>query len=135
MQQGQGQSPRMNKTGLFVLHEGIGSTIFRSQVLEHVVDMERVGIQMSILTFETFQKARKMSEMNRQRIVDKYKSTKVDLKFGMNIYLPFSTLVNAFLLARHLVLNRKEFSFIHARADYTAFLCLLTKPIHRLPVL
>lgn len=125
----------MSKAGLFILHEGVGSTIFTSQVLEHVICVEQAGISLTILTFETFQKARQISEKNLQLIADKYKSVKVDLKFGMNIYLPFSTFINAYLLALYLVRHRKEYSFIHARADYTAFLSLLTKPIHGLPVL
>lgn len=125
----------MSKAGLFVLHEGVGSTIFTSQVLEHVLNMNRRGIRLEILTFETFRKARKISEKNLQFIAEKYKSVKVDLKTGMNIYFPFSTVINAITLARYLVRHRTEYSFIHARADYTAFLCLLTKPLHGLPVL
>ena len=125
----------MNRLGLFVLHEGVGSTIFKSQVLEHVVAMERVGIQMSILTFETFQKVRKASKRNLRKIGVSHQSTKIDLKFGMNIYWPLSTLVNAFLLSWHILRSRDKYSFIHARADYSAFLCLLTKPIHGLPVI
>ena len=81
----------MNRFVLFVLHEGVGSTIFKSHFLEHVVAMERVGIQMSILTFETFQKVRKASKRNFRKIGVSHQSTKIDLKFGMNIYWPVST--------------------------------------------
>lgn len=124
----------MSKKGLFVLHEGVGSTIFASQVMEHVLSMERIGIRLDILTFETFREVRNASKKNLQFLAEKYKSVKVGLKFGMNIYLPFSTFINAYLLALYLVRHRNEYSFIHARADYTTFLSLLTKPIHGLPV-
>ena len=100
--------PHMSKTGLFVLHEGVGSTIFTSQVLEHALSMDRVGVRFTILTFETFQKARKISEKNLQLIPDKYKSVKVILKLGMNIYLPFSTFSAE--VALHLVEGRLAWS-------------------------
>lgn len=125
----------MNKSGLFVLHEGVGSTIFASQVMEHALCMEKNGIDISILTFETFQNSKIESEENLKKIQDKYPSFKVNLKVGANIYLPFSSLINAYLLLRYLFEHKNKFSFIHARADYTAFLSLITKPIHGLPVI
>lgn len=125
----------MKKKGLFVLHEGIGSTIFQSQVLEHVLCMERTQIEFDVLTFETFPKASNTSIKNMNILKEKYPSVAVTLKFGMYIYLPFSTLVNSLLLLGSIMRQRNNYSFIHARADYSAFLCLLTKPIHRLPVI
>jgi hypothetical protein len=124
----------MTKKGLFVLHEGVGSTIFTSQVMEHSLSMRRNGISFAVLTFETFKKERVRSERNLNNIRSKYADVAIELKSAVNIYLPLSTLVNAFLLVKYLLSNRGKFSFIHARADYTAFLCLLTKPLHRLPV-
>lgn len=124
----------MTKKGLFILHEGVGSTIFTSQVMEHSLSMRRNGICFGILTFETFKKERAASERNLDNNRKKYPNVGIELQSGANIYLPFSTLLNAFLLVKYLLANRGEFSFIHARADYTAFLCLLTKPLHGLPV-
>lgn len=120
---------------LFVLHEGVGSTIFRSQVLEHVMSMEQNGITMSILTFETFRNAMAISRINLQRFSRAYCSIKIYLKSAVNIYLPISTFINGLLLGLYLFLFRNEYNLIHARSDYTAFLCLLSKPFHRLPVL
>src|SRR3990167_3170961 len=117
----------MKKHGLFIFHEGVGSTIFASQVMEHALCMNEKGIDLSVLTFETFQKAKISSKNNLRNISGKYPSFKVDLRFGMNIYLPFSTLINSYFLLRYLFLHRNQFSFIHARADYTAFLSLITK--------
>lgn len=125
----------MKKSGLFVLHEGVGSTIFTSQVMEHALCMKKNGIDISIITFETFRKSKIESEKNLKKIQAKYPLFKVDLRFGINIYLPFSSLINAYLLLRYLFENKNNFSFIHARADYTAFLSLITKPLHGLPVI
>ena len=125
----------MRNKGLFILHEGIGSTIFQSQVLEHVLCMQRVKMKFDILTFDTAPKTRNTSKDNLKILQKKYPLVKVTLKFGMYIYLPFSTLVNALLLVGTVMRQRNNYSFIHARADYSTFLCLLTKPMHKLPVI
>jgi hypothetical protein len=125
----------MQKTGLFLLHEGVGSTIFTSQVMEHVACMARNGVDFEVLTFETFRKARAATERNLAQARATYPQANVTLSTAANIYLPGSTLINAFLLLRCLMANRLRLSFIHARADYTAFLALLTRPLHGLPVI
>jgi glycosyltransferase involved in cell wall biosynthesis len=125
----------MRNKGLFILHEGVGSTIFQSQVLEHVLCMQRAKIKFDVLTFDTFPKTRNASKNNLKILQEKHPLVKVTLKFGMYIYLPFSTLVNALLLAGVVMRQKNNYSFIHARADYSTFLCLLTRPIHKLPVI
>lgn len=124
----------MVNKGLFVLHEGVGSTIFTSQVMEHAACMRQQGLTLDVLTFETFKRERPASQRNLARIAQNYPGVEIALRFGMNIYLPLSSLVNAVLLLRHLLARRGQYAFLHARADYTAFLCLLTKPLHGVPV-
>lgn len=125
----------MSNQGLYILHEGISSTIFTSQVMEHALCMEKSGVKLDILTFETFGKARTASLKNLETARRDYKSINIELKFGANIYLPFSTVINALLLIHQLIKHKNKYEFIHARADYTSFLCLITRPIHRLPVI
>jgi hypothetical protein len=121
------------KKGLFVLHEGIADTIFNSQVLEHVISMKSLGIDFDILSFNTFNKSWNQSNYNFESIKKKYPNLNIFLNKALNIYYPFSFLVNSIFLLRFL--KNKKYDFIHARADYTAFLCILTKPIHKINVL
>ena len=121
---------------IFVTHEGFGSSIFQSQVIEHCESFAKLGYNFDILTFEPWKKNRRLSEGN----LSTYKkrgTTKVILKRAMNIYFPFSTITNLFLLVCEILrlFRKQEYSFIHARADYTAFLCVLLKPLPKLPVI
>ena len=120
---------------LFVTHEGFANSIFRSQVIEHCESMQKYNVSFDVLTFETFKSQLSSSQKN---LTDYQKtgSVSVYLRKAVNMYLPGSTLVNSLLLFHHLVkLGRNnEYQFIHARADYTAFLCTLLKPLHKLDV-
>lgn len=120
------------KNGLFVTHEGIGNSIFRSQVLEHCISMKTFGYKFDILTYEIFQSNWTNSVNN----FEKYsKMCSINLKKAMWIYYPFSELFNLFILIIHLFKSKKKYHFIHARADYSAFLCIILKPFHHLPVI
>ncbi len=126
----------MRNKALFVTHEGFGSSIFRSQVIEHCESLVEHGFDFDILTFNIFGKSRKSSDSNLQKYL-KWGSRRVILKNAANLYLPFSTLTNLFLLWRELkkLFHTQQYDFIHARSDYTACLCVLLKPLHRLPVI
>lgn len=93
------------------------------------------GILFEILTYETFKKSRAASVSNFGDYV-KWGRVPITLKNAINIYLPGSTLINCFILAKDLLrLSRSgNYEFIHARADYTAFLCAILRPFHKLPV-
>jgi hypothetical protein len=95
--------------------------------------MKSLGIDFDILSFNTFNKSWDQSNNNFESIKKKYPNLSIFLKKALNIYYPFSFLVNSIFLLRFL--KNKEYDFIHARADYTAFLCILTKPIHKINVL
>ena len=119
---------------LFVLHEGVGSTIFNSQVLEHIKDMKRLGLDIDILCFNTLSKTWETSVRNRDTIYNTEKDINIILKKGINPYMPFSFIINYVLLAWFLLKHKAKYKFIHARADYSAFLSILTKMFHGLPV-
>lgn len=122
--------------GLFVTHEGFGNSIFQSQVIEHCKSMKSVGVDIDILTYEVFRKAWSVSATNAAKF-QKNGYLTLWLKKAVSIYAPFSTLINLLILAIDInrLANFKRYKFIHARADYTAFLCTLLKPIHGLPVI
>ncbi len=122
------------RRALFILHEGVGSTIFNSQVLEHVKDMANFNLTIDILSYDTFEKSWELSQKNLQKTIEKHPNIKITLKKAANIYMPFSSVYNLVLLISFLTKHRRKYDFIHARADYTAFLCILAKPFHRLPV-
>jgi hypothetical protein len=128
------KSDVMRKRGLFVLHEGIPNTIFRSQILEHVNDMERKGFNIDILSFNTESKIWDISESNLKDIQRTYPNLSIVLKKGVNIYIPFSRFLNFILFVYFIWINKKKYSFIHARANYSAFLSLFTKLIFHIPV-
>tara|TARA_B100000787_G_scaffold170189_1_gene164699 strand:+ start:4351 stop:5520 length:1170 start_codon:yes stop_codon:yes gene_type:complete len=123
------------KKALFITHEGIGNSIFRSQVMEHCESMLSYGYDFDILTYNTFKKTWKTSLTNYKNYESSFK-IKLILKKAMWIYLPFSLLINLFILAIDIYELKKNtnYSFIHARADYTAFLAIILKPFHGLNV-
>jgi hypothetical protein len=120
---------------LFVLHEGIGSTIFNSQVLEHSIGMKNYEFDIDILSYNTFSKSWNLSKANHSYINQTLPNIKLFLFKALNIYNPFSYLYNSILLIIFFLKNKNVYKLIHARADYTAFLCILTKPFHKLPVI
>ena len=78
------------KKGIFVLHEGISSTIFDSQVAEHVSHVTSRGMHMEIYSFNTVRKHWKKSKSN----LSKIEKLKVLLKKGVHVYSPFSHAIN-----------------------------------------
>lgn len=124
----------VTKKGLFILHEGISSTIFNSQVLEHSKGLKKSGIEFDILSFDTLAKTWELSKNNLGKAKITHPDVNIKLIKAMNIYYPFSLFVNFILLVSFFKKNKKNYSFIHARTDYTTFLCILTKPFHNLPV-
>jgi hypothetical protein len=123
------------KKGLFILHEGIGSTIFNSQVFEHSKGMRDLGFEIDILAFDTFSKTWELSNTNLLKFKKNCPHINIVLKKAINIYLPFSLVYNLIILIKFFKNNKKKYSFIQARADYSTFLCILSKPFHKLPVL
>lgn len=122
------------RKGLFLLHEGIGSTIFSSQVIEHVKDLNNNNIHMDILSYDLLSKTWKTSNQNLLK-ARKVINNKIILKKGINLFIPLLNLVNVISFMRFICKNKDEYDFIHARADYSAFIAILTKIIHKKPVI
>ena len=127
--------PSSASTGLFVLFEGASSTIFTSQVIEHIRFMQRLNVFMPVLTFEPFRKNWVLSQSNKKRLANTAPEIRVHLKRCVNLYWPGSSLFNALILLWHLRIHHQKIEFIHSRADYSTFLSLITKPLHRKRVL
>lgn len=119
------------KKGVFVLHEGIGNTIFDSQIAEHIRYCGKKNYQMDILVYNTEAKVWANSVNNLRRFLD----LKIFLKKGINIYTPLSFIYHLVLLIIFFYKNNKKYDFIHARANYTGFLCILIGKFFKIKVL
>ena len=102
--------------------------------MEHAIGMKKLGIEFDILAYNTLKKTWVLSNENLSKFEKAKPEVDIILKKARNIYYPFSFIYNFILLLAFFIKNKKKYSFIHARADYTAFLCILTKPFHNLPV-
>jgi len=120
--------------GLFLLHEGVPSSIFESQVLLHCEECYRCGVNFDILTYELFSKSWQKSVENKARFEKEGYSVTIFLKKGLIQYFPLASIINSLLFIVFILRNRSKYHFIHARSDYTALIALLTRPFHRLPV-
>ena len=118
---------------LYLTHEGIGSSIFRSQIIQHCISMKKSN-KIDILVNNTIKKIWNKSVSNKSKY-EKLIENKIILKKGVWIHLPFSSILNAFFLIKFLLSCKKEYSIIHARTEYSTFIAILTKFFHRLPVI
>ena len=75
---------------LFITHEGIDSSIFNSQVLTHALSMKKMSVNIDILSFNTNKKTRSLSSENYHKLLKSNLNINIFLKFGFNIYMPFS---------------------------------------------
>ncbi len=116
---------------LFITHEGIDSSIFNSQVLIHAKTMKSLGVEIDILTFNTNKKTKNLSLDNLKKLQLSYPDINIILKNGLNIFYPFATIYNSIVLLFFFINNKKEYKLIHARSDYTTFVCCVTKFIHQ----
>lgn len=124
------------KKGIFLLHEGIGGTIFESQVVELILKLKEYNVELDIICFNTQPNKWETSLKNLQILRSKYPNINIILKKGFNRHMPFSLLLNWFLLLMQILkLKGKKYEFIHARADYSAFLSLLIRPVTKLSVI
>lgn len=123
--------------GVFVLFEGVGSTIFASQVSRHVHDMRRAGINMRVLALEPNRKNMEQSRKNIATLKETDPELDVVLYRCISLFLPFSMIINTCILwlnLRHMN-ARTPVDFIHARADYCTCLCLLQNLFRRCPII
>jgi len=120
------------KKGLFILHEGINSTIFNSQVLEHVSKMNDKDFDFEILSFNTEPELWITSIENKEKLHYTNPGINIHLIKSINIYYPFAFIFHVFQLIVFLRKNKVKYSFIHSRSDYTQFIVLISKYFHKL---
>lgn len=124
----------MTKKGLIVTFEGIGPTIFDSQVALHAREMKKYGIELEIWAFETWPGMFRESK-DRLNMAQELSQSKVRLFRGLFYYIPLSEIVNAVMLTYYLWRFRPDIDFIHARADYSAVACSIASRLFRIPII
>ena len=113
------------------MHEGIDSSIFNSQVLIHAKSMKQLGINIDILSFNTNKKTKILSSLNKNKLELSNPDVNIELRNGFNIYFPFATFINSYLLMFFLKNTKKNYEIIHSRSDYSTFITCMTKFFHQ----
>lgn len=116
------------------MHEGVGTTIFQSQVAVHALEMAKYGFRIEVWTFETSPKHLAVSRRNLEKL-DALGVVPVRLLKGVYVFLPFSDLINALILLFHLRLERAQFDLVHARTDYSASVYSYIARFARIPLI
>jgi hypothetical protein len=130
-------SNRIKLNGLFISFDGIGSSIFDSQVSAHAKAMRELGVNLDIVAFEPFRKAWGVSRNNLYNNIKSSPEISITLIKASNIYLPLANIVNFFIVLFSIKKATKsnQYDFIHARSDYSAYICYLTQRFHKLPII
>lgn len=118
---------------LYLTHEGIPSSIFRSQVIEHCSHLEKSGVRFDILVYNGYPRLRTVSKRNRNRYSGLI-SGRIILKSGLPVLMFFAPIYYMISLILFLK-STKEYRFLHARTDFSAFVAISTRFVHGLPVL
>lgn len=112
--------------GVFILHEGIPSSIFDSQVIGHISEMKKIGIDIDVLSFNTENKILNTSLENKKILNKIFPNIKIHLIKSINIFYPLAFIYHSIQLL--FFLKSKKFNFIHSRSDYSQFISLIVKP-------
>ncbi|HMG86786.1 MAG TPA: hypothetical protein VK574_13735 [Terracidiphilus sp.] len=113
--------------GLFVVFHEIAPTIFESQIVVHVHDMRAIGVEMEVWVFALTQKDYELS-CERAPILAARHGVGIRVFRASRFGLILSDAANTWRLWR--ALRKASFppGFIHARTDYSAFICGLVRP-------
>ena len=116
------------RSGIFLLYEGLPPTIIESQVLAHVRSMGDVGIHMEVWTFAVTRNAYAEGMAALPRLQNSFPTVKIRLFRGFRPALPFSEWYNVCLLLFWLWWLKVLPSFIHARTEHATAIAAIAKP-------
>lgn len=123
------KSTDMSK-GLFVTFEGLPPTIADSQVVEHIRDMRRRGIDIDVWAFAAKASIYRESKM-RLIPLSRALGGHIRLFRAVPVVVPGSELLNALLFAVIFWKHGSDVHFVHARTDYSAVVCSVTKLLRK----
>jgi hypothetical protein len=119
--------------GLIVLFEPLVSPIIQSQIMLLAKDLRCRGVDFEIWVLEGRRKWRKSNIENLEKAKTLSQS---QVRAFQSIFfpLPFSCLINAFILTLLLMRYKLRPDFIHARTDYSACVCGIVSLVLNIPV-
>lgn len=114
------------RRGLFVVFHEIAPTIFESQIAVHVDEMRAIGVEMEVWVFARDLKSYELSRKRAPALAARH-GVIIRVFRGFYFGLMMADPVNAWRL--WLALRKGSFApcFIHARTDYSAFICGLLR--------
>ncbi len=118
------------KTGIFLLFEGLPRTVIESQIMVNaqVISATLAPEIWAFAAGDGFEKSREnLAKFSGYGV-------KIRLFRGIRPGLPFSTVLNSFLLLLNLLFAHK-FSFIHARTEYSAACAIPARLVFRIPII
>lgn len=115
------------RIGIFLLYEGIPSTIIESQVLAHVKRMVELGYKIEVWSFAVTAVSYAEAKQKVRYLANEYPTIKVRVYRGFKPAIPFSELVNALILLGKFYLNKVHPSFVHARTEHAASIAAIAK--------
>lgn len=123
--------PDARLEGIFFMFGGIPNTIFESQVLVHVRNMQQVGIDMEVWTFAGSSWEYRAALDALPRIENNFPTIKVRVFRGVRPALPSSEWLNALLLLWRMWRLGAKPSFVHARTEHATAVAALAKSLKK----
>ncbi|WP_085906824.1 hypothetical protein [Kiloniella majae] len=120
---------------LYILFEGLPPTVIDSQVLLHIRHMqENSDYQFEVWSFAPNKPLYEYS-LTKKSHAEKLSGAPVHIFPAKRPALPGSTYINGYKIKRLLKKRANEFSFIHARSDYSAACCSGLSKKLKIPVI
>lgn len=111
-----------NSKGILVFFHGFSPTIIDSQVMLHAREMKERGVELEVWCFTLTSEAYKKS-LDRLEMAQQFSGIKVRLFKMIRPIIPFSGIINGWIFYTKLTKLRPSFYFIHARTDFSAYIC------------
>jgi hypothetical protein len=116
-----------SKAGIFLLYEGLPSTIIESQVLSHTKRMFELGFEIEVWSFAVTSEAYALAQEELQRLTKEYSTVKIRLYRGIKPAIPFSEICNAALLLWKMHQYKIKPPFVHARTEHATAIAAIAK--------
>ncbi|HHV82834.1 MAG TPA: glycosyltransferase family 4 protein [Tepidanaerobacter syntrophicus] len=120
----------MKKIGIFLHYGSLDKTIIESQVIAHVRDMSKAGVDMEVWSYAVTKKLYKENQKTAKDWSYRYNIPIRNFR-AVRPGIPFSEILNAYLLKRHLNKENIIPTFIHCRTEYSASVAGFLKLINK----
>lgn len=107
-------------------NEGVGATVFESQVLEYAQGVSDAGAEVSVVTLALGPRVYLESRKRLSAIQNRY-SLPITLLPGVHQALPFSGLANRMIVLLCLVTIARQATVLHCRSEYSVYMAVFAK--------